>query len=174
VERCYIWHDTIAQEVDENKFYRHRYGGGTTCSSALKLVAKQLENRFPPKKWNVYVFYFSDGENWGNDNETFCKTIQDLFPPDVVNLVGITQVLAWNYEHSLKKHVDGFLTDNNIRNVRTTNIGPDETPDMSNRMSYNVYGTPQISDDERDAQVKRAIIDLLGKEKAKVKAKVKS
>jgi hypothetical protein len=85
----------------------------------------------------------------------------------VVNLVGVTQVLAWNYEQSLKKHVDDFLTDNNIRNVRTTNIGPDETPDMSNRMSYNMYGTPQISDEERDAQVKRAIIDLLGKEKVK-------
>ena len=32
VERCYIWHDTVAQEVDEETFYRYRYGGGTKCS----------------------------------------------------------------------------------------------------------------------------------------------
>ena len=167
VERCYVWHDTVASEVGESKFYKHRYGGGTTCSSALKLIAKQLENRFPPKKWNVYIFYFTDGENWGDDNNTFCKTMQESFPPDVVNLIGITQVLAWGYENSLKYHVDHFTDawQPSDLNIRTTNIGSEESPDMSNRNSYGMYGTPQLSDKERDTQVRRAIVDLLGKEK---------
>jgi uncharacterized protein len=156
VERCYVWHDTIAEEVDENKFYRHRYGGGTTCSSALKFISKQLENRFPPQKWNVYIFYFSDGENWGNDNKTFCQCIEDFFPPTVVNLVGITQVLSYQHHYSLIEHVDNFLANRKIKNVRTTEI----------TSQSNTYPR-QITDEERDKQVKRAIIDLLGKEKVK-------
>ena len=71
VERCYIWHDTKAKEVDEETFYNYRYGGGTTCSSALKLITKQFENRYPPDKWNIYILYFSDGDNWGDDNQKF-------------------------------------------------------------------------------------------------------
>ena len=58
VERCYIWHDWVAQAVDEEKFYKYRYGGGTSCSSAMKLIAKQFENRFTPDKWNIYVRRF--------------------------------------------------------------------------------------------------------------------
>lgn len=154
VERCYIWHDTKASEVDEEKFYKHRYGGGTTCSSALKLIAKQLENRFPPHKWNIYILYFTDGENWNNDNDIFCNAIQEQFPPNVVNFVGITQVMAWQYQNSLKEQVDKKL--GKISNVRTTSIGP-ETLNPGR-----FYGDPALSDDERDMQIRQAIIDLLG------------
>jgi uncharacterized sporulation protein YeaH/YhbH (DUF444 family) len=167
VERCYIWHDTEAFEVDENKFYRYRYGGGTTCSSALKLIDKQLENRFPPEKWNIYVIYFSDGENWGDDNRTFCKTIEEQFPNDIVNFIGITQILSWSYQGSLKEYVDKNLV-GKLGHLRTTSIGPEESPDMTNNTSWGFYGTPQLSEDERNEQVQRAIIDLLGKDEPKI------
>lgn len=164
VERCYIWHDTRAMEVDEEKFYKHRYGGGTTCSSAIKLIAKQLENRFPPHKWNIYVLYFSDGDNWGNDNAAFCESIKEQFPQNVVNFVGITQVLSWQYQGSLKNYVDENLLPN-VPNVRTTNIGPEEGPDLSNQTASRYYGQPQMTEEERDSQIRRAIIDLLGNPK---------
>lgn len=154
VDRCYIWHDMIAQEVSENKFYRYRYGGGTTCSSALKLIAKQFDNRYPPEKWNIYVFYFTDGENWDNDNEVFCKIIQEQFPANKVNFVGITQVMASQYQGSLKEFVDKKL--GSVENVRTTQVGADE----------NGYGV-QLADEDRDQQVKKAICDLLGANKVK-------
>lgn len=92
-EHVYIWHDTEAKEVSEKEFYDLRYGGGTKCSSSLKLITKMLENRFPPTKWNIYVFYFGDGENLTNDNGTFCKIIRNQLNQQVVNLVGVTQVL---------------------------------------------------------------------------------
>lgn len=119
VERCYIWHDTQAQEVDEKKFYRYRYGGGTTCSSALKLVTKQFENRFPPNAWNIYLFYFTDGENFDGDNETFCDIMEKQLGPNVVNLIGITQVLG-AYNRSLKEFVDNK---EGLKNVKTSLIG---------------------------------------------------
>lgn len=153
VERCYIWHDTQAKEVDEKRFYKHRYGGGTTCSSALKLISHQFENRFQPSKWNIYVFYFSDGDNWGDDNANFCKILKEEFNPNVVNLFGMTQVLSWRYDGSLKEYID---TNMNQANIRTTNIAPDNE-------STNGWSRPSMTDEDRDAQIRQGIIDLLGK-----------
>jgi len=146
VERVYVWHDTVAKEVDEKKFYKYRYGGGTICSSALKLISSMFENRFNPSKWNIYLFYFTDGENWSEDNENFIKTLKEDFNINVVNMVGVTQVLAWNYEGSLKQIIDK----NSFKNVRTTQVAYDQH-------------TANISEEERDKQIKNAIVDLLGK-----------
>ncbi len=159
VERMYVWHDTQAEEVDEDKFYKYRFGGGTTCSSALKLIAQQFKNRFPPEKWNIYVIYFSDGENWNDDNKIFIDTIKNSFPPEVVNFFGLAQILAWNHQGSLKEYVDNNLK---VENVRTTSIGPEKAPSLSNASSFGFYGTPQLSEEETNEQIKRAIIDLLG------------
>jgi uncharacterized sporulation protein YeaH/YhbH (DUF444 family) len=156
-ECCYIWHDTEAQEVDQNKFYRYRYGGGTICSSGLKYVGKQFKHRFPPEKWNVYVIYFSDGENFGNDNKVFNDYIKTNFPPEIVNMVGVVQILCWYYNESLKQSVD---KSKHAPNVRSTSIGPEDTPDMSQSNGY--YHGVQLSDEQRNEQIKRAIIDLLG------------
>lgn len=145
VERVYIWHDTEAKEVDEKKFYKHRYGGGTTCSTALKLTSSMFENRFNPLKWNIYLFYFTDGENWDGDNEVFCNCLKKEFPPEVVNMVGITQILAWNHDGSLKKHVDENCRANNIR---------------TSSISFNNAGQP--NEQERDKAIRSSIIDLLG------------
>lgn len=156
VERCYFWHDTIAKEVDEEAFYKYRYGGGTTCSSCLKLMSKQFENRFPPNKWNIYCFYFTDGENWSDDNNIFVDTMQKQFPPEVCNLFAVTQVLCWNYASSLKKFCDDHVGPK--VNYRSASIGKEDTPDY---MSGN-WSSPSMSDDERNDAIKKAIKHLLG------------
>lgn len=157
VERVYVWHDTEAEEVDEKKFYNYRYGGGTMCSSAMKMINAQLVNRYPPSKWNVYVIYFTDGENWNGDNEIFNETIAKEFPPEKVNFVGVAQIMCWMGEQSLKAELDEFVKEKNIKNVRTTEIGNSATADDG---SMAMMG--QLSEDERDAQIKRAIMELLG------------
>lgn len=118
-ECCYVWHDEAAQEVDREKFYRYRHGGGTACSSAMKFIAKQFENRFTPDKWNIYVFYFTDGDNWGDDNDIFIETIKKHFTPDVVNFFGLTQVMSSSYHGTVKQIVDDYLVQDNIK---TTSI----------------------------------------------------
>jgi uncharacterized sporulation protein YeaH/YhbH (DUF444 family) len=159
VERCYFWHDTVAQEVDEEKFYKYRYGGGTTCSSCPKLMAKQLENRFPPGQWNIYCFYFTDGENWNDDNKIFIETIKQDFPPEICNLFAVTQVMCWNYSNSLKQATDNGLGEE--ANYRSVSIGPEETPDYTS----GDWHSPSLSDDERNEQIKQALKTLLGKNK---------
>jgi len=160
VERCYFWHDTVAQELDEKKFYSYRYGGGTTCSSCLKLMANQFIDRFPPEKWNIYVFYFTDGDNYDEDNDVFLNTLKEKFPPNVCNLFGITQIMAYDYKRSLKKFVDDNLE--NKANYRSVSIGKEKSIDYSSGS----WEPDELSDDERNLAIKKAIIELLGKKEA--------
>ena len=160
VDRLYVWHDSMAMEVDEEKFYKYRFGGGTTCSSALKFITKQFENRYPPEKWNIYVFYFTDGENWGDDNETFIKTLQEEFTPNVVNFTGITQILSYTYDGSVKHHVDSAIKEGKLdaEYVRTVAIGPESPP--SSTGGY--WSPPTLSEEDRNEQIMNAIKKLLG------------
>jgi uncharacterized sporulation protein YeaH/YhbH (DUF444 family) len=155
VERCYFWHDAIAKEVDEKTFYSLRMAGGTIISSVFEKMAEQFENRFTVDKWNVYVFYFSDGENWSNDNEKVASLIKQKFGPNVVNLMAITQVLCGNYSDSFKKYVNNNLTESNLR---TVSIGQ-ESDDPSS-----------LSESERGQAIMHAIKTLLGNKEVKESA----
>lgn len=163
-QRCYVVHDTRAWEVDEEKFYKYRMGGGTICSTALKYIAKQLKHRFPPETWNVYVFYFSDGDNWMSDNSNFIKAIKEDLNPNLVNLVGITQILPWS-DNGLKEYVDKHIMSKELNNyfVRTAGI------DNTDKDKHNSWGwwrwDDSMDEDARNDAIKNAIKELLGSHK---------
>lgn len=83
VERRYIIHDATAKEVDEHAFYHTRESGGTRISSAYKVCAKLIEEQLRPTEWNLYCFQFSDGDNWGEDNETSLSILKEKIMPHV-------------------------------------------------------------------------------------------
>jgi sporulation protein YhbH len=87
----YIIHDAAAKEVDEHTFYHTRESGGTRISSAYKLCAELIEKRYPASEWNLYVFQFSDGDNWGEDNERSTGLLREHILPHV-NLFSYGQV----------------------------------------------------------------------------------
>lgn len=147
VERMFVWHDVAANEVSEDKFYKYRYGGGTTCSSALKLIAKQFENRFPPNKWNIFIFYFTDGENWANDNELFVKLLKDEFGERIVNLFAITQIYAYDHKGSVMEAVDRSIVEGELKdNVKTTEVPL----------------SASTSDEARNKAILKAVREILG------------
>jgi hypothetical protein len=156
VDRLYVWHDSMAMEVDEEKFYKYRFGGGTTCSSALKFISKQFENRYPPDKWNIYVFYFTDGENWDDDNKVFVSTLAEGFKPNVVNFTGITQILSSVQDDSVKSYVDNAIKEGVLDEdyVRTVSIGQSQ------------YWNTSLTEEERNKQIMQAIKKLLGNSEA--------
>lgn len=88
----YLVHDVEAFEVDSEKFYNYTSGGGTKISSVFELVDNVIESTYPIDEWNVYTFYLSDGENWGNDNSTCINLIKKL--QTVCNVIGVTEVKA--------------------------------------------------------------------------------
>jgi hypothetical protein len=88
----YVVHDAAAKEVDRDTFFRIRESGGTVISAAFDLVARILDERFPARDWNVYLFQFSDGENYSRqDTETCMEMLQATLLP-AVNLYGYGQV----------------------------------------------------------------------------------
>ena len=61
----------MAKEVDEQEFFYSRETGGTVVSSALKLMAEIIAERYSPNEWNIYGAQASDGDNW-NDDSPMC------------------------------------------------------------------------------------------------------
>lgn len=88
----YIVHDAIAHEVDRETFYTIRESGGTRISSAYQLAADILERDYPASEWNIYLFHFSDGDNWGGGDDERCFGLlrNSLLPS--ANLFGYGQV----------------------------------------------------------------------------------
>lgn len=82
LERRFIIHDATAREVDADTFYRTKESGGTLISSAYKLALKMIEEDFNPSEWNIYLFHFSDGDNWsGNDTADCMKLLEGTLIP---------------------------------------------------------------------------------------------
>jgi hypothetical protein len=78
---AYIAHDTRAWVVpSEKEFLEHYSGGGTIISSAHEKLAELIASKFPPKDWNIYPVYFSDGFNWGEDDQKVIEWIQKMLP----------------------------------------------------------------------------------------------
>jgi sporulation protein YhbH len=105
IERRYVIHDAAAREVDEHTFYHTRESGGTRISSAYKVARDLIRRGFPPSEWNIYCFQFSDGDNWGEDNQESLQLLTDeLLPP--VNLFCYGQVESpygsGEYMHALE------------------------------------------------------------------------
>ena len=75
IDSRYIIHDATAREVDRDTFFRTRESGGTMISSAYNLAHQILEEEYAIEEWNVYLFHFSDGDNWSVDDTSECMTM---------------------------------------------------------------------------------------------------
>ena len=77
IESRYIVHDVSAKEVDKQTFYHLREDGGTKISSAYRICKQILDQHYNPNEWNIYLFHFSDGDNWsGNDTNECMKMLE--------------------------------------------------------------------------------------------------
>ena len=95
IEVRYIIHDAAAREVDQKTFYHTRESGGTIISSAYELCRAIIAQRYPMDQWNIYGFHFSDGDNWGSDDNQKCAGLlrEHLLPAS--NLFCYGQVAAY-------------------------------------------------------------------------------
>lgn len=124
VELIFIAHDTRASIVPEENFFKISNSGGTMCSSAFRLALEHIESNHPKELWNNYVFSFSDGDNWPEDNEECIKLVKQLL--DICTAVGYGEIntdsffnyggqnpFRWSTLHEeFQKHIDHshFLT----------------------------------------------------------------
>lgn len=81
VEVVYIRHHTQAKEVDEHEFFYSQETGGTIVSSALKLMAEVVKERYDPTEWNIYAAQASDGDNWADDSPQCSQLLAEQLLP---------------------------------------------------------------------------------------------
>ncbi len=75
LETRFVIHDAVAREVDRDTFFRTRESGGTLISSAYTLVDKIVTEDYPSDEWNLYLFQFSDGDNWSAADTRSCMEL---------------------------------------------------------------------------------------------------
>ncbi len=105
VEIVFIAHDEEARVVPEKDFFTISNDGGTRCSSAYELALADIQANRPANIWNTYVFHFSDGDNWGEDNERCLKIVKELV--QITNMVAYGEV---SYENANWRRDSGLLS----------------------------------------------------------------
>lgn len=115
LENRFIIHDAAASEVDEDSFFSTTKSGGTLISSGYKLCQDIIKKDYPLNDWNVYVFHFSDGDNWsGEDTKTCVEILNNFFLPGI-NMFGYGQVDSkYGSGQFLKDLEKNFQDDNRI------------------------------------------------------------
>jgi sporulation protein YhbH len=103
VQLVFIAHDTEAREVEEENFFSIAESGGTVVSSGFKLAKQIVEDRFPTTIWNNYVFAFSDGDNWPDDNHKCLEYVKGLMP--LCQAVGYGEVQYNDYFYNWSPQV---------------------------------------------------------------------
>ncbi|MDI3316167.1 MAG: DUF444 family protein [Bacillota bacterium] len=78
VEIVFIAHDAEARLVDERTFFGIGSAGGTICSSAYRAALDHIRRHHPAGQWNNYVFHFSDGDNFPEDNAAAAQAVREL------------------------------------------------------------------------------------------------
>jgi len=98
----YIIHNYDAREVDQHTFYHTQEGGGTRIASAYELAAQIIKKEYNPNDWNIYIFQYSDGDDWEPASGQVMNIISDLLP--AVNQISYTQVReGGQFRHALQK-----------------------------------------------------------------------
>ena len=67
LDTVFVAHTTEAWEFDEAEFFQVTGSGGTVASTGFGKVREIVEARFSPSRYNIYLFYASDGDNAVSD-----------------------------------------------------------------------------------------------------------
>jgi hypothetical protein len=94
ISLIFIAHDARAYQVSEKDFFKITSSGGTVCSSAFQLAYEHIQSNHPPSSWNNYVFEFSDGDNWLEDNLLVLDYVKKLIP--LVRAIGYGEIIPEN------------------------------------------------------------------------------
>ncbi|HEX7387929.1 MAG TPA: DUF444 family protein [Castellaniella sp.] len=101
LEIIFIAHTDQAWEFTEEEFFQVTATGGTTASSAFQLALDIFDKRYPTRRYNHYLFYASDGENFADDSDLADKLLCRL--GDTVNFMGFVETPQNPHESGLSE-----------------------------------------------------------------------
>ncbi|MEJ2760489.1 MAG: DUF444 family protein [Gammaproteobacteria bacterium] len=89
VDTVFVAHTNQAWEFTEEEFFQVSATGGTVASTAFRLAHEILTTRFSPERYNPYIFYASDGDNFGDDRQEVQNRLTEL--ARLVNFMGFVE-----------------------------------------------------------------------------------
>jgi hypothetical protein len=92
LDTVFVAHTTEAWEFNEEEFFKVSGSGGTVTSSGLKKIREIISVRFDPGRYNVYLFYASDGDNAASDHADAEAALRDIAA--LANYAGYLEVSA--------------------------------------------------------------------------------
>lgn len=90
LDTVFVAHTTEAWEFNEEEFFQVSGSGGTVASTGFAKVREIIDARFSPARYNVYLFYASDGDNYSADRPQAEETLRSL--AEVANYCGYLEV----------------------------------------------------------------------------------
>lgn len=87
----FIAHTVSAWEFSEEAFFQVAAAGGTQASSAFELTLDILRTRYDPNRYNGYLFYASDGDNFTEDREAAETALKQL--SELLNFMGYVEIV---------------------------------------------------------------------------------
>ncbi|MGE0114901.1 MAG: DUF444 family protein [Steroidobacteraceae bacterium] len=78
LDTVFVAHTTEAWEFSEEEFFQVSGSGGTVTSTGLNKVREIIAERYSPARYNIYLFYASDGDNFSADREASESAMQEL------------------------------------------------------------------------------------------------
>ena len=97
LDTVFVAHTTEAWEFNEEEFFKVTGSGGTVASTGLEKVHEIIEERFSPARYNIYLFYASDGDNYTEDRPHALTALQKICA--VANYCGYLEVSASSNRH---------------------------------------------------------------------------
>jgi uncharacterized sporulation protein YeaH/YhbH (DUF444 family) len=78
IEPVFIAHTVRAWEFPETEFFKVTGEGGTVASTAFAKALEIIDDRYDPGRFNLYLFYASDGENFREDRQRAAEALDRL------------------------------------------------------------------------------------------------
>ena len=91
IETLFIAHTGRAWEFSEDEFFTVTAQGGTEASSAFKLALEIMKNKYSRERYNAYLFYASDGDNFASDDAAARHSLLQL--AGLLNFSGYLEII---------------------------------------------------------------------------------
>jgi uncharacterized sporulation protein YeaH/YhbH (DUF444 family) len=95
IEPVFIAHTVEAWEFNEDDFFQVTGSGGTVASTAFEKARDIIKQRFDPGRYNIYLFYASDGANFPHDADSASAALHGI--GDVANFEGYIEVQSGSH-----------------------------------------------------------------------------
>ena len=142
IKIIFIAHDARAYEVTEREFFTISSSGGTKCSSAFEKAYELISLNHSSSEFNNYVFEFSDGDNYKEDNYVCLDYIQKLLP--MCRAIGYGEIILDNGMHIWvdRKDLLSTILDKNIKRTRFVSVQMKSREDIFEGLKrfFNVEG----------------------------------